>query len=250
MAVKKQAVGGQPAQAVAKILTGKERPPAPLSVMTSARTTSDSNADMEMKRLAAHKKTIMCKFFELGQCTRGDRCTFAHGSEQLRQAPDFSKTRLCADFIEYGNCHFGRKCSFAHGKRELRPGSAAKLGRPGQLLGSGCMGRGGRGMVSPGPVSAVYMNSLHESAAMKLLFDATARSSFSTGAESLKSAEADDSFGCADSMSRQVTWEGIESSSAGFVRDVSLSSDPRDGQREEEQPLRRCRSLPFLKLRA
>lgn len=151
------------------------------------------------------------------------------------------------------------------------------------------MGRGGRGMVSPGPVSAVYMNSLHESAAMKLLFDATARSSFSTGAESLKSAEADDSFGCADSMSRQVTWEGIESSSAGFVRDVSLSSDPRDGQREEvaqsqvlifrpeipalpqiyeelelrvtntfvevrfrdqEQPLRRCRSLPFLKLRA
>ena len=26
----------------------------------------------------------MCEFFELGQCTRGDRCTFAHGSEQLR----------------------------------------------------------------------------------------------------------------------------------------------------------------------
>ena len=48
-------------------------------------------------------------------------------------------------------------------------GLQAKLGRPGQLLGSGCMGRGGRGMVSPGPVSAVYMNSLHESAAMKLL---------------------------------------------------------------------------------
>jgi hypothetical protein len=37
MAVKKQAVGGQPAQAVAKILTGKERPPAPLSVMKLGR---------------------------------------------------------------------------------------------------------------------------------------------------------------------------------------------------------------------
>ena len=56
----------------------------------------------------------------------------------------------------------------------------AKLGRPGQLLGSGSMGRGGR-MVSPGPVGPVgsigsmgpmgpaYVQSLHESAAMKLL---------------------------------------------------------------------------------
>eukprot|EP00435_Cladocopium_sp_Y103_P019543 s4627_g4.t1 len=168
----------------------------------------------------------------------------------------------------------------------------AKLGRPGQLLGSGCMGRGGRGMVSPGPVPAVYMQSLHESAAMKLLLDATATrtatSSFSTATESLEAAEADDGFGCADTLSRQVTWEGIESGSAGFLRDVSFSSDPRDGQREEvsqsqvlifrpeipqlpqiydelellvnktfvevrfrdQEPLRRSRSLPFLKLRA
>mmetsp|Transcript_37096 Transcript_37096/g.58592 ORF Transcript_37096/g.58592 Transcript_37096/m.58592 type:complete len:271 (+) Transcript_37096:76-888(+) len=270
--------------------------------MTSSPTISNSNADMEMKRLAAHKKTQICKFYELGQCTRGDRCTFAHGSEQLRQAPDFSKTRLCADFIEHGTCHFGRKCSFAHGKRELRPGSAAKLGRPGQLLGSGSMGRGGR-MVSPGPVGPVgsigsmgpmgpaYVQSLHESAAMKLLLDATVTKSTTGTASFSTAAEADDGFGCADySLSRQVTWEGIESSSAGFLRDVSMSSDRRDGQREEvsqsqvlifrpeipelprlyeelellvnktfvevrfkdqEQPgMRRSRSLPFLKLRA
>lgn len=212
--------------------------------MTSSLTISNSNADMEMKRLAAHKKTQICKFYELGQCTRGERCTFAHGSEQLRQAPDFSKTRLCADFIEHGTCHLGRKCSFAHGKRELRPGSAAKLGRPGQLLGSGSMGRGGC-MLSPGPVTAaatvtaaaVYMQSAHESAAMKLLLDATASGAKPTKLTatehiaSFSTAEADDgfSFGCADTMSRQVTWEGIESSSAGFARDVSVSSDPRDG---------------------
>ena len=47
-----------------------------------------------------HKKTQLCKFFAVGACTRGSNCAFAHGAAQLREQPDFSKTRLCADFIE------------------------------------------------------------------------------------------------------------------------------------------------------
>ena len=48
---------------------------------------------------------------------------------QLRQQPNFSKTRLCADHVA-GCCLKGHGCSFAHSKRELRPGCAAKIGRP------------------------------------------------------------------------------------------------------------------------
>ncbi|CAJ1399787.1 unnamed protein product [Effrenium voratum] len=84
------------------------------------------------KRLEAHKKTRLCKFFALGACTRGLACSFAHGTDQLRSQPDFSKTRLCADFTELGSCADGRDCKFAHGRHELRPGSAAKLGRKGE----------------------------------------------------------------------------------------------------------------------
>ena len=95
-------------------------------------TAVDDPNEVEVKRLLAHKRTRLCKFFAVGACTRGESCAFAHGSDQLRQQPDFSKTRLCADFVELGRCTLGRKCKFAHGKRELRPGSAAKIGRPGK----------------------------------------------------------------------------------------------------------------------
>ena len=86
--------------------------------------------DIEAQRLQVHKKTQLCKFFAVGACQRGSNCAFAHGTSQLRQQPDYSKTRLCADFMELGRCAQGRDCKFAHGKRELRPGSAAKVGRP------------------------------------------------------------------------------------------------------------------------
>ena len=39
----------------------------------------------------AHKQTRLCKFFAAGACTRGAACTFAHGSERLRQQPNFAR---------------------------------------------------------------------------------------------------------------------------------------------------------------
>ena len=68
-------------------------------------------AEKEMKRLQVHKQTRLCKFFVVGKCTRGQACTFAHGEEKLRDQPDFSKTRLCADFMERGSCAEGDGCS-------------------------------------------------------------------------------------------------------------------------------------------
>ena len=49
-------------------------------------------------------RTQMCKFYEVGQCTRGDRCTFAHGSEQLRPL-DVIYIYMCGvsgtDYMDY-----------------------------------------------------------------------------------------------------------------------------------------------------
>ena len=69
------------------------------------------NYEKDMKRLQVHKQTRLCRFFVVGACTRGEACTFAHGQDKLRQQPDFSKTRLCADFMERGSCAEGDRCS-------------------------------------------------------------------------------------------------------------------------------------------
>ena len=69
------------------------------------------NYEKDMKRLQVHKQTRLCRFFVVGACTRGEACAFAHGKEKLKQQPDFSKTRLCADFVELGSCMEGDRCS-------------------------------------------------------------------------------------------------------------------------------------------
>ncbi|CAK9096245.1 C3H1 type-like 2-A) [Durusdinium trenchii] len=182
-----------------------------------------SDGDKETKRLAAHKKTQLCRFFEVGACTRGEGCSFAHGMDQLRQQPDFSKTRLCAGFLELGRCALGRKCKFAHGKRELRPGSAAKIGRPGKAEQEGLE------MSSAEQTQKTFclQQTLHEQAALQLLLrKAEVTPGVCVGlskVEEDKAADGED-FEGADSLSRQVTWEGVESTSAGFIRDVSISS--------------------------
>lgn len=65
-------------------------------------------------------KTRMCAFFEQGACQRGAACSFAHGSEQLRSAPDLTRTRMCAKMLHEGWCDRGDECKFAHSECELR----------------------------------------------------------------------------------------------------------------------------------
>jgi len=64
-------------------------------------------------------KTKPCKFWLENRCERGEFCRFAHTNE-LRSAPDLSKTKLCAEFIKTGKCEKGAPCRFAHGHKELR----------------------------------------------------------------------------------------------------------------------------------
>ena len=73
----------------------------------------------------------MCPHLLEGQCTKGPSCSYAHSQEELREAPNLKKTRLCQLFmignylekiqVEFlGKCNRGNMCSFAHGEEELR----------------------------------------------------------------------------------------------------------------------------------
>ena len=64
-------------------------------------------------------KTKKCRFFGMGICTKGDACTYAHGRENLRPAPDFSCTKLCPAFMRGAVCR-DSACKFAHAKDEKR----------------------------------------------------------------------------------------------------------------------------------
>lgn len=46
-------------------------------------------------------------------------CTFAHGKAELRDRPDWSKTRLCLTWLHTGACT-NFKCRYAHSTSELR----------------------------------------------------------------------------------------------------------------------------------
>mmetsp|Transcript_132773 Transcript_132773/g.187493 ORF Transcript_132773/g.187493 Transcript_132773/m.187493 type:complete len:266 (-) Transcript_132773:324-1121(-) len=77
-------------------------------------------------RLEAFKQTRLCKFHVAGNCVRGNSCNFAHSIDQIRDQPDFSKTRLCADYLQAQWCRDGQYCKFAHGEHELRPHPSIK----------------------------------------------------------------------------------------------------------------------------
>lgn len=65
------------------------------------------------------RKTKFCMYHLQGVCQFGDSCAFAHSCEELQEAPDLQKTRLCPVESSEGVCE-DPKCSFAHGEQELR----------------------------------------------------------------------------------------------------------------------------------
>lgn len=81
-------------------------------------------------------KTRMCQKFLEGNCRNGDSCTFAHGSNDLREPPPnwqelvkdnnrgggnwnedqkiIHRMRICRKFYNTGECPYGEKCNFLH----------------------------------------------------------------------------------------------------------------------------------------
>jgi len=62
-------------------------------------------------------KTELCRSWEeKGRCPYGNKCQYAHGSEELRPVvrhPKF-KTEVCCTFVTTGTCPYGRRCRFIH----------------------------------------------------------------------------------------------------------------------------------------
>jgi len=67
-------------------------------------------------------KTKLCKFYAVGRCKQGRRCSFAHGNKNIAPMPDFYHTRMCPSFVDTGFCKNGDSCSYAHDQRDLRTG--------------------------------------------------------------------------------------------------------------------------------
>mmetsp|Transcript_36527 Transcript_36527/g.79988 ORF Transcript_36527/g.79988 Transcript_36527/m.79988 type:complete len:374 (+) Transcript_36527:138-1259(+) len=65
-------------------------------------------------------KTRLCRFHAGTGCTHGSLCTFAHGLEELRKAPDFTRTSICPELLRNGTCRRGSSCPYAHSRAELR----------------------------------------------------------------------------------------------------------------------------------
>lgn len=64
------------------------------------------------------RKTKLCWHFQRSEtCSHGDKCVFAHGEQELQQAPDFTKTTWCRQFRQTGYCE-NLSCPFVHTKRE------------------------------------------------------------------------------------------------------------------------------------
>ncbi|CAE8641189.1 unnamed protein product [Polarella glacialis] len=89
-------------------------PPAPVEVVPDV-----SSEEPGVERAAAFMKTKMCKFYLLGQCTRGPSCQFAHNKFDLQPLPDLFRTKLCQELLAKGHCD-DQYCRFAHNKEELR----------------------------------------------------------------------------------------------------------------------------------
>mmetsp|Transcript_2722 Transcript_2722/g.4597 ORF Transcript_2722/g.4597 Transcript_2722/m.4597 type:complete len:249 (-) Transcript_2722:61-807(-) len=65
-------------------------------------------------------RTQFCTFYQQGRCLRGDKCTFAHTIEQVRDMPDLRKTTLCQAWM-WRSCPLPKDmCAFAHGRADLR----------------------------------------------------------------------------------------------------------------------------------
>eukprot|EP00435_Cladocopium_sp_Y103_P001842 s2633_g1.t1 len=68
-------------------------------------------------------KTRLCNFFDSKSgCRHGRLCTFAHGPEELREAPDFTRTQtsICPELLRTGRCRQAATCQYAHSRSELR----------------------------------------------------------------------------------------------------------------------------------
>ncbi|KRX04405.1 hypothetical protein PPERSA_05666 [Pseudocohnilembus persalinus] len=80
-------------------------------------------ANLEEKRkfiqeYTKKQKTELCKNWEtVGSCKFGDKCSFAHGLDQLKEKNHLHsnyKTKPCKKYFQNGFCSYGNRCQYLH----------------------------------------------------------------------------------------------------------------------------------------
>ena len=79
-----------------------------------------AHSTTQLREKPDFRKTRMCAQWKDGNCARGVSCDFAHGRAQLVSTDNVYKTRLCNWFIGTGKCIRGAACRHAHAVAELR----------------------------------------------------------------------------------------------------------------------------------
>ncbi|OMJ81003.1 hypothetical protein SteCoe_18616 [Stentor coeruleus] len=72
----------------------------------------------------AKYKTEICRNWSQGICEFGNKCTFAHGENELRNKDYMTinyRTKKCKQFHEQGFCQYGSRCQFIHCDLSLEP---------------------------------------------------------------------------------------------------------------------------------
>lgn len=77
--------------------------------------TGSPTESLEKKNICYEEKykTALCKNWNLGSCTYGEKCVFAHGDLELRKSLGSYKSVPCKNFSA-GYCVYGQNCHFQH----------------------------------------------------------------------------------------------------------------------------------------
>uniref|UniRef100_A0AC34G657 C3H1-type domain-containing protein n=1 Tax=Panagrolaimus sp. ES5 TaxID=591445 RepID=A0AC34G657_9BILA len=95
-----------------------------------------SNSQNSIPKNPKLYKTELCRsWMDHGRCNYGERCQYAHGTDEKRQIPRHPKykTEACSSYHKTGYCPYGPRCHFIHNEdpallRQLIAQNAAAMG--------------------------------------------------------------------------------------------------------------------------
>ena len=81
---------------------------------------NNSNNTKEKKSLVTQKKLkVMCKYFMMGKCTKGENCKYLHNEQEKEKRINVPK--LECPMFNIGYCKNGNMCNYIHKKCETLP---------------------------------------------------------------------------------------------------------------------------------
>ena len=81
---------------------------------------NNSNNTKEKKSLVTQKKLkVMCKYFMMGKCTKGENCKYLHNEQEKEKRINVPK--LECPMFNIGYCKNGNMCNYIHKKCESLP---------------------------------------------------------------------------------------------------------------------------------